>query len=746
MNLHKIWIIARKEIFTFFDNPAAYLVLIIFVLIWEFMFFRSVFLIGEASARPLFDFLPWMLMFIAPAVTMGAFTQEKSQGTLELLLTHPVTILSAVIGKFISSWLFISMGLAFSLPVALSLSVFGALDWGAFLAQFLAGLILAAAFVSLGVYLSILIPNQIAALLSSISVSFFFIIVGTELVTANIPLALVQFFERLSVISHFDSLSRGVVDIRDIWYFISFVMIFLSLSYLQLARMRFGNRRDYYRMTQTGVLLFVGIALVTNVIGANIPGRIDLTSGHIYTLSVGTKRTLANLNDIVNITLYSSGKLPSQFVPVVRETKDMLKDYVKYGKGNINYRVIDPSQNPQTASEATSRGLQEIQFNVIGQEEFQVKTGFLGLVVDYGGAHESIPFIQETDSLEYQLTGIIAKLTNKNKKTVGFLSGQGEKDLTGEMQFLKNELEKQYVTSSIVLDDTHTKIASDVAILVVAGPSQELTPNILNALSDFIGRGKSILFALDGFAISPQSLIPTTVKTGLDKLLGEYGLGVNTDMAYDLRSNETVRMGQGVIGFMLPYPFWIRAVGDQKNRVFEFTDGVVLPWASTVKLDEPKLKSAGLSPLKLLYTSAYAGVKTTVDNITPDKTDFPNENLKQQLLAAAVEIRKQSGSSGGSRLILVGDSDFLTDQFVSNSPQNLSFIISGLSWLSGDQGLSGIPVRRNINRKLLFASAGEPAVIKYGNFLIVIVMAGVLVTIRVFRRRKLKALGYRKLV
>jgi ABC-type uncharacterized transport system involved in gliding motility auxiliary subunit len=237
----------------------------------------------------------------------------------------------------------------------------------------------------------------------------------------------------------------------------------------ELLKRKYGNRRDYYWSYQIGIVLFIAIAVVSNVVGSRIPGRIDLTKNQKYSLSAATKKTLQEVPDIVTITLYASSKLPSQLTPVVRDIRDILRDFSQYGKGNIQVITKDPSNNPQVAGEATERGVREVQFNVIGQEEFQLKTGYVGMVLSYGDKHEAIPLIQQTDDLEYQLTSLISKLTTKEKKTIAFLSGHGEKSIDSDYQSLSTELQKQFNVKTVTIDTKNPTIASDASALVIVG-------------------------------------------------------------------------------------------------------------------------------------------------------------------------------------------------------------------------------------------------------------------------------------
>jgi len=194
-------------------------------------------------------------------------------------------------------------------------------------------------FLSLGIFISSIVASQIGALLLSIGLSFFLILAGSDFVTASLPLPVVPVMERLSILSHVSSMARGVIDLRDVWYFISFIAVFVSLSYLSILKNKYGNRRDYFINFQTAVFLFIGIAILTNIIGERIPGRIDLTNGQIYSLSPISKKALNNLKDIVTITYYASGKLPSQMIPVVRETRDMLKDLQTAAHGILDWLI-----------------------------------------------------------------------------------------------------------------------------------------------------------------------------------------------------------------------------------------------------------------------------------------------------------------------------------------------------------------------------------------------------------------------
>lgn len=741
MNSQTILSIIKKEYKALLDSPTSIISLILFVFFWQFLFFRSALLVGEASLRMLFDILPWLLLFFSSAVTMSSFAQEKRDGTLELLLTHPVRETEIIIAKFFSSLLFILSGLAFAIPIAISFSLFSGFDWGTFVGQFVGSVCLAACFVSIGLFFSLLLSNQIAALLASSVLCFFFLMTGSEFITANLPLSWGVYLERLSVISHVSSISRGVIDVRDIWYFIAFPLVFLSMTYVQLLKGKYGNRKDLYVRYLTGTTLFIGIALLTTIIGDRIPGRIDLTQDASYTISQATQKTLGNLQDIVSITFYASSQLPSQLSPTVRQTKDILRDYETLGKGKITVITKDPSSNPNISQEATSRGVREVQFNVIGQEEFQVKTGFVGLTISYGDSHEIIPFIESTGDLEYQLTSLIAKLTNTEKKKIAFLSGYGEKTLDVDYTILQTELNKNYITETITIAPDAQEIATDASVLVVPGTSSNLPDNVIELIRTFLSKGKSALFLVDTYSITPALSNAEPLTNNISEFLKKYGVMVNQNIVYDTRSNETVRIGQGGVGYLLPYPFWIKTLPNSKSAIGGRLGQTMIPWGSTITLLEGVGSSAGLKSEKILTTSPYAGIQTGTIGISPQNASFSNSVVQEQVLAVSIEgITSNNDLSG--RLVVVGDSDFLTDQIVQNAQQNLAFGISSLSWLSQDESLSGIQIRQIDPPKLIFRNAFDPFMVRYGNLAFAVVIPLIVTLFRLFRRRSLKRFTY----
>jgi ABC-2 type transport system permease protein len=234
-----IWTIAKKELRSYFNSPLAYIFINVFLIITGWLFFQNYFLHGQADMRYFFGLVPWMFLFIVPAITMRVWAEEKKMGTIELLLTMPLRDHEVVLGKFLASFLFlaITLVLSFMIPVVVLWS--GPADLGVILASYVGAMLMGAAYISLGVWLSSYTDNQIIAFILALITSFLFFIVGQVFVLQSIPSFLTGFFQFLGIGAHFDSISRGVIDSRDVLFYLSFIGFFLFLNVQQISSRRF---------------------------------------------------------------------------------------------------------------------------------------------------------------------------------------------------------------------------------------------------------------------------------------------------------------------------------------------------------------------------------------------------------------------------------------------------------------------------------------------------------------------------
>ena len=223
-----------KEFRGYFNSPVAYIFIISFLVFTNWLFFKGFFLMNQSSLRSFFSILPWVFMFLAPAVTMRSWAEEKKLGTVELLMTLPVRDYEVVLGKFLASFIFLIVTLLCTLPLPLTVMLVGNPDigpiWGGYLGAFLMG----GAYLAIGCFASSLTENQIVAFIIAIFLCFALLITAENLVILNLPAALVPVFSFLGLGAHFDSIGRGVIDSRDIVYYISVIGFFLFLNGLSV--------------------------------------------------------------------------------------------------------------------------------------------------------------------------------------------------------------------------------------------------------------------------------------------------------------------------------------------------------------------------------------------------------------------------------------------------------------------------------------------------------------------------------
>lgn len=236
--MQKIWIIALKELKQFFDSLTAYILLIVFLGLSGFftwLFGSDIFFIGQATLIPFFSVAYWTLFFFIPALTMRMIAEENKTGTIELLLTKAVTDWEVVFGKFLACMILISIALILTLPYYITVASIGNVDHGAIICGYIGLFLISMIFVSIGLFASSITSNQIVAFLVSLFIGLFFLIIFDVLVGESTG-TLGQILNFLSLQTHFESISRGVIDTKDIIYFLSLTLLGLVLAETMISK------------------------------------------------------------------------------------------------------------------------------------------------------------------------------------------------------------------------------------------------------------------------------------------------------------------------------------------------------------------------------------------------------------------------------------------------------------------------------------------------------------------------------
>ena len=234
--------IALREVRAYFQSPIAYIVLFLFAGVSAFVFFnvKKFFAAERAELRGFFEIIPLVFLFLVPGLTMRLWSEEKKAGTLELLMTLPVKKHQYVIGKFLGAWTLVAVALLFTAVIPVSVSMLGPLDMGPVLGGYLAAFLLGGTFVAIGIFMSAVTENQIVALLGAMIVGLLLYIPGTEQFLAFLPEAWVGTAQSVGLGSRFQSIERGVVDFRDLLYYVSLIFLFLAANVAVLVGRRWN--------------------------------------------------------------------------------------------------------------------------------------------------------------------------------------------------------------------------------------------------------------------------------------------------------------------------------------------------------------------------------------------------------------------------------------------------------------------------------------------------------------------------
>jgi ABC-2 type transport system permease protein len=224
--------IFKKEFTSYFISPIAYIVISIFLLVTGWFFFTTFFLYGQANLRNFFGMLPIIFSFVVPAITMRLFSEELNVGSYETLLTMPVTFRDVVLGKFLAAVAFIVAMLVPTLTYPISVSFLGKLDWGPVVGGYIGTVLLGATFSAIGLFASSLTRNQIIAFIIGVTICFSLTLIDKMLFL--LPQSLVGFMEYLGADFHFENISKGILDSRDIVYFVSVSFVGLYAAHLAM--------------------------------------------------------------------------------------------------------------------------------------------------------------------------------------------------------------------------------------------------------------------------------------------------------------------------------------------------------------------------------------------------------------------------------------------------------------------------------------------------------------------------------
>jgi len=514
----------------------------------------------------------------------------------------------------------------------------------------------------------------------------------------------------------------------------------------------------------TAILL--GILLVINLISMQLFTRLDLSEGKVYTLSKASRDLVRNLDDKLVAKAYFSKDLPAPYNSNARYLRDQLDDYKAYSGGKFNFEFVDPGSDSALEKQAQTFQIPPVQVNAVEKDKIEVKKVHMGLVFLYQDKHETIPLIQTTAGLEYDISSTIKRLTSKNRTKVGFLQGLGAPDFYQDMNSLRQVLERNYELRAVTLD-RNQMVPDDISILIVAGASEDFNDWYKFAIDQFVMKGGKVAFLLNKVKADLQTSQAQRAPLRIDDWTSNYGFKINDDLVMDRKCgmvNLRQQMGFFMISNAVQYPFFPQVTKfNPANPMVKDLENIMLFFPSTI--DTSIARSKGLSIAPLFYSSEKAKVQRGRFDISPlQKIDPASMNEGPLILGVAISGAFRSYFAGKpmprgdttatapanltivnespeTRLVAIGDGHIAQDAYMSD-PSNISFLLNMVDWLALDEQLIQIRTREVTNRPLADISEGMKATVKYVNIFvppIIVVLIGV---VRWQMRRRKKSVEF----
>lgn len=489
----------------------------------------------------------------------------------------------------------------------------------------------------------------------------------------------------------------------------------------------------------TAIILVLAIMLVVNLISTQIFGRIDLTEGKVYTLSKGSRELVKNLQDPLTIKAYFTEDLPPPYNANARHLRDQLDDYKAYSGGKLRYEFADPASEEELEKEAQGFQIPPVQVNAVEKDRIEVKKVYMGLVFLYQDKHETIPLVQSTAGLEYDITSTIKRLVATDQTKVGVLQGLGAPDMYQQMNALGSVLERNYEVRPVDLSRNQL-IPDDINILLVAGIEEDIDDWTMFAIDQFIMRGGKAAFLLNKVVAELQNQQARQAPFAIDDWTKTYGFKINDDLLMDRNCgmvNMQQRMGFFTISNPVNYPYFpIITQFNPVQPMVKDLENLTLFFPSTIDTSYAKDRELNITPL--FYTSNQCKLKKGQYSINPNPQEtYADFTEGPYVLGAAIDgvfksyfenrevprgdttfpqadVPEVLPSSPETRIVVVGDGNFAKDTYASD-PSNVAFLMNMIDWLALEEELIDIRTREVTFRPLAEVSEGVKATVKYAN-------------------------------
>ncbi len=561
----------KKELKVYFSGVLGYLIIGIYLLInglmlWVFNGPFNILEGGYATLENYFGLAPWVFLFLIPAISMRTFSDELKSGMMELLVVRPFSLAQLIWAKFLGTFAVVLLSILPTLVYLWSVRVLGSpvgnLDWGAAIGSYIGLLALGAAYTAVSVFASALTSNNVVAFVLAVAMTFgmylgfesladLYKFSGWELTVRNFGMN-----------EHYISMARGVLDLRDIAYFVAVVLLFFGLSLAVLGK-------NHLRAPWRKFLPYPFVALALVVLSQFIHVRWDLTEEKRYSLSEGTLSLLDRVEEPLLINVYLEGEFPAGFERLKIETRYMLEEWAAEN-GNIFFEFINPStveNATEFKNQLATKGINAVQLQVQKADGQSVLNVFPGATMAYQENEVSAVLLENVmvfdpaeqvnisiQQLEFNLARALNALLVEDKPKVGMVTGHGELSAVQTagigMALSENYAVDRFSMQTYKADANGDADISDMVrrmntydLLVVAKPTAPFNELDKYLLDQFIMGGGKMLWFIDGVHAEMDSLsfgpeflaYPTIYDLGLTDLLFKYGVRINADLVQDVR-------------------------------------------------------------------------------------------------------------------------------------------------------------------------------------------------------------------
>ncbi len=530
------------------------------------------------------------------------------------------------------------------------------------------------------------------------------------------------------------------------------------------------------------LLVLAGILVLVNLLSVRFFGRADLTRDGKFSLSGASIELMESLDDKLVVKAYFTENLPGRFASLERHVRDLLEQYSQHSGGRMQVEFIDPADDEEEQEVARSLGIQKMPNPDIEKDEATIKEGYRGIAFTYGQETETIPAVQSPVGLEYQITSKIKQVVG-HRSDIGFLVGHGEPQVEppdnsdrpllpqekmnrGEYRNIRRNLET-YNYKDVDLKGGERPVPEEIDALIVVGPTEKLSDKELYRLDQFLLRGGSLAFVVDGVRVEMQQpempMLPPTYQTGVSEvgireMLEHYGATLGRDMVFDKQCSEFVAKCPPVpLPIPRSYPPWPLVTAFEEEHPMTFRLGsLTLPYASPVRVTEEARKDGAREAREIAFSSGNTWVSSASSAVVDPCGIVPSDDLQSGIPLVATlsgefgsyfagkdlpieqpeEEEKEENelsppddfvekSTAPGRLLVVGSSGLPLDDslvFLSRidrrqAQNNFTFVQNALDWLTSEEGLIAVRMKTVDDPPLEKVSEGAKAFAKWGNII-----------------------------